>query len=59
MARDVFSVKMTPLEAQKMVEKNLEADLVSVDIYNLENNKSIIVTIFENIMQEAIVMQVW
>jgi len=47
MARDVFSVKMTPLEAQKMVEKNLEADLVSVDIYNLENNKSIIVTIFE------------
>lgn len=47
MARDVFSVKMTPLEAQKIIKENFDADLVSVDIYNLENDKSIIVTIFE------------
>ncbi|MCC0658331.1 hypothetical protein IC175_17385 [Clostridioides sp. ES-S-0123-01] len=47
MAKEVFTVKMTPLEAHNIIKENFDADLVSVDIYNLKNDKSIIVTIFE------------
>lgn len=47
MSREVFTVKMTPVEAQKMVEKNMDADIVFSDMYSLGDGKLILITTFD------------
>lgn len=47
MSREIFTVKMTPVEAQKMVEKNLDADIVFSDMYSLGDDKLILITTFD------------
>lgn len=47
MSREVFTVKITPVEAQRMVEKNLDADIVFSDMYSLGNGKLILITTFD------------
>lgn len=47
MATEIFTVKITPLEAQKMIKENLDADLVFSDSYNLGDDKFILITTFE------------
>ncbi|EQF23465.1 hypothetical protein QEW_3487 [Clostridioides difficile CD160] len=47
MAREVFTVKMTPLEAQKMIEENMDADIIFTDAYNLGDGKFILITAFD------------
>ncbi|MGS5514525.1 hypothetical protein AB8L61_01040 [Clostridioides difficile] len=47
MAKEVFTVKMTPLEAQKMIEENMDADIIFTDAYNLGDGKFILITAFD------------
>ncbi|HAU5063870.1 TPA: hypothetical protein JD075_17895, partial [Clostridioides difficile] len=47
MATEIFTVKITPIEAQKIIKENLNADLVFSDSYNLGNDKFILITTFE------------
>lgn len=47
MATEIFTVKITPLEAQKMIKENIDADLVFSDSYNLGDDKFILITTFE------------
>lgn len=46
MAQTIFKVRVSPLEIQEQLEKNLHEELVFSDCYDLGNGKSILILVY-------------
>jgi hypothetical protein len=47
MSKEIFTVKLSPLEAQEMIEKKIGEEVVFCDGYNLGDGKFILITVYE------------